>query len=141
DWSTVHVLQARTVTLPDWAESLIEANGKPLVFAGETDSRRIAAFTFDLRESDLPLQVTYPILFSNLINYLLPPSPFDATQSLQPGQGLVISPPPGTEQVIVASPSNLAYNIPLSGSTLTFTDTNELGYYAVNFLAGDSSTV
>ena len=141
DWSTVHVLQARTVTLPDWAEPLIEANGNPLVFAGETDSRRIAALTFDLRESDLPLQVTYPILFSNLINYLLPPSPFDATQSIQPGQGLVISPPPGTEQIIVASPSNLAYNIPLSGSTLTFTDTNELGYYAVNFLAGDSSTV
>lgn len=141
DWSTVHVLQARTVTLPDWAEPLIEANGKPLVFAGETDSRRIAALTFDLRESDLPLQVTYPILFSNLINYLLPPSPFDATQSIQPGQSLVISPPPGTEQIIVASPSNLAYNIPLSRSTLTFTDTNELGYYAVNFLAGDSSTV
>lgn len=141
DWSTVHVLQARTVTLPDWAEALIEAGGKPLVFAGETGGRRIAVLTFDLRESDLPLQVAYPILFSNLINYLLPPSPFDATQSLQPGQSLVISPPPGTERVVVASPSNIAYNLPLSGSALTFTDTNEPGYYAVNFIAGDSSTV
>lgn len=140
DWGTVHILQAQTVSLPDWADVLIESEGKPLVFAGETSGRRIAVLTFDLRESDLPLQVAYPILFSNLVNYLIPPSPFDATQSLRPGQTLVISPPPGAEQVAVASPSGAAYTLPLSGSALTFTDTEELGYYAVNFISGDSST-
>lgn len=140
DWSTVHILQAKAVTPPIWADVLIEANGNPLVFAGESNGRRIAALTFDLRESDLPLQVAYPILFSNLINYLIPPSPFDATQSLQPGQSLLISPPPGTEQVVVATPSNITYTLPLTGSALSFTDTNELGYYAVNFISGDAST-
>ncbi|MBK9208728.1 MAG: hypothetical protein IPL71_10710 [Anaerolineales bacterium] len=62
DWKTVHVLQAHKVTLPNWMSVLIETDDNPLVFAGETNGQRIAALSFDLRESDLPLQIAYPIL-------------------------------------------------------------------------------
>jgi hypothetical protein len=139
DWSNVHILQASSVSLPDWADALIEADGRPLVFAGETDGRRAAVLTFDLRESDLPLQVAYPILFSNLINYLVPPAAFDASQSLRPGESLTLVPPPGTERVVIASPSNKLYTLQPSAASLTFTDTDEPGYYAVNFIAKDTS--
>ena len=52
DWSGVHILKARAVTLPTWARVLVEAEGGPLVFAGETGGRRIAVLTFDLHDSD-----------------------------------------------------------------------------------------
>lgn len=139
DWSNVHILQAKTVQTPAWAETLIESDSGPLVFAGETKGQRIAALAFDLKESDLPLQIAFPILFSNLINYLAPPSAFDATQSLKPGESLSILPPSNAERIVVASPSDQAYTIALDQTV--FTQTDELGYYAVNFISGDSNRV
>jgi aerotolerance regulator-like protein/VWA domain-containing protein len=139
DWSNVHILEAEAVQTPEWADVLIESDAGPLVFAGETDGQRIAALTFDLKESDLPLQIAYPILFSNLINYLAPPSAFDSTQSLRPGESLSILPQTDVDRIVIASPSNQAYT--LAADQTTFTQTRELGYYAVNFMSGDSSSV
>ena len=139
DWSNVHILQAKTVQTPAWAETLIESDSGPLVFAGETKGQRIAALAFDLKESDLPLQIAYPILFSNLSNYLAPPSAFDATRSLEPGESLSILPPSNAERIVVASPSDQAYTLALDQTV--FTQTDELGYYAVNFISGDSNHV
>ena len=135
NWSNVHILQAKTVQLPSWADALITADAGPLVFAGAVDSRRVAVVTFDLRESDLPLQVAYPILFSNLINDLVPPGAFDAAQPLHPGDSLSIAAQSGVDQVVVASPSNVAYTLTPGASGYTFTATGELGYYAVNFVS------
>jgi hypothetical protein len=137
DWKTVHVLQANNAVMPNWMNILIESDSTPLVAAGEKNGQRIAALTFDLRESDLPLQVAYPILFSNLINYLAPPSAFDSSQSLQAGESLTLVPPTDAEQIVIASPSNHAYTL-AAGQTL-FSETNELGYYAVNFISKDST--
>lgn len=139
DWSNVHILQASSIPLPNWADLLIEAEGRPLVFAGETGGRRLAVLTFDLRQSDLPLQVAYPILFSNLINYLVPPAAFDASQALRPGDSLTLVPPPGVERIVVAAPSGNLYTLFPSAASLTFTNTDETGYYAVNFLFKDAT--
>ncbi|MCZ2121844.1 MAG: BatA and WFA domain-containing protein [Anaerolineales bacterium] len=140
DWSNVHILKAKQVKLPDWAEALVQTNDSPLVFAGQTDGQRIASINFDLRESDLPLQIAFPILFSNLTNYLVPPSAFDATQALAPSQSLQIIPPPGTEQIVIASPSGTGYTYANEAGGLKFTKTDELGYYAVNFISKDSTS-
>jgi Ca-activated chloride channel family protein len=140
DWSNVHILKAKQVEKPDWAETLVQTEENPLVFAGQTNGQRIASINFDLRESDLPLQIAFPILFSNLTNYLVPPSAFDATQSLSPGQSLSIVPPPGTQQIVIASPSNTAYSLPNKAGGVKYTETDELGYYAVNFVSKESSS-
>jgi hypothetical protein len=140
DWSNVHVLQAKKLSAPEWADVLIEADAGPLVFAGEQNGQRIAAVGFDLRESDLPLQIAYPILFSNLINYLVPPSAFDASRALAPGEGLSIVPDPGVEQILVATPLEHAFTL-RPEANLTFTETDELGYYAVNFISKSGTSV
>lgn len=86
DWSQVHIRQARQVSLPSWASPLITAPGGPLVLAGEADgqrdAQRIAALTFALQDSDLPIQTAYPILMANLVRYLLPASDPLATASV-----------------------------------------------------------
>jgi Ca-activated chloride channel family protein len=139
DWKNVHILEAKAVQTPPWASALIESDSGPLVFAGETKGQRIAALLFDLRQSDLPLQIAYPILFSNLINYLAPASAFDTTQSLQPGEALSIVPQTDVQKIVIASPSNKVFTLPASQAT--FTQTQELGFYAVNFLSKDSTRV
>jgi hypothetical protein len=43
------------------------------------------------------------------------------------------------EQVVIASPSNQVYALPADQTV--FTETHELGFYAVNLLSSDSSAV
>ena len=137
DWKTVHVLQARKITAPNWMTVLIESDSNPLVFAGEKNGQRVASLSFDLRESDLPLQIAYPILFSNLINYLAPPAAFDSSRSLSAGENLIITPQTDAKQVVIVSPSNQIYT--LAPGQNIFSQTNELGFYAANFVTENST--
>jgi hypothetical protein len=113
---------------------LIQVESGALLFAGETQGRRVAAVTFDLHDSDLPLQTPFPILMANLLDYLAPRRAFEAPFGLQPGESLSISPPPGVSAVVIVSPQGKTYSLPLTDAPLLFTHTDELGVYAVNYL-------
>jgi Ca-activated chloride channel family protein len=149
DWQNVHIRQARRVELPEWAQSLVEAPSGPLVFAGGTGGRKLAVVTFDLHDSDLPLQVAFPILFSNLVNFLTPSQenslgvmstpgvPFTPgleTTQIHPGESLAIQPPAGAERVLVTSPSGKQYTLTPGENGAAFSETSELGFYQVNYL-------
>lgn len=131
DWSGVHILKARAVTVPTWGRVLVEAEGGPLVFAGETGGRRIAVLTFDLHDSDLPLQVAYPILMSNLINYLAPAQAFSASDGLRPGETLTIKPAGGDTAIAIDDPNGVRYAAPATEAGVIFADTYALGVYQV----------
>jgi Ca-activated chloride channel family protein len=134
DWSNVHVARAHYVKLPAWAELLVGSSKNPLVFAGETEGRRVAALTFDLHDSDLPLQIAFPILFSNLVDYLAPIQSIRTSDNLQPGASVTIMPGVDVEEVAIASPRGNVYTLPPKEEGLIFSETGELGVYAVNFL-------
>jgi Ca-activated chloride channel family protein len=134
DWKGVQIARAHHVQLPPWGKRLVDSEGGPLLFAGETGGRRIAVLTFDLHESDLPLHVTFPILFANLIHYLAPPQSFDVPEGLQPGEALNILPQPGVDQVLVVTPSEKAFVLQPGTGSLVFSETGELGVYAINYL-------
>jgi Ca-activated chloride channel family protein len=131
DWSGVHVLKARQVTPPAWARVLVESQGGPLVFAGETGGRRIAVLTFDLHDSDLPLQVAYPILMANLINYLAPGQAFSAPDGLRPGDSLTIKPGGGDRAIAIDDPQGVRYAAAAASGGVVFADTHTLGVYTV----------
>ncbi|HVN52853.1 MAG TPA: BatA and WFA domain-containing protein [Anaerolineaceae bacterium] len=151
-WDDVHILQARQVTLPDWAEPLVEAKGGPLVFTGETQGRRLAVVTFDLHESDLPLQVAYPILFSNLIQYLTHPANLsvlngasgeaqlslsglagETNVQVQPGGSILIRPAGGADQALVTDPDGTTVPVQLDQGQAVFSATCQAGIYTVSY--------
>ncbi|NMB88774.1 MAG: VWA domain-containing protein, partial [Chloroflexi bacterium] len=152
-WDNVHVAQARQVEPPEWAETLVQAHGGPLVFTGETDGRRLAVVTFDLHDSDLPLQIGYPILFSNLIQYLSRPAdlsilaagagdaPGGAAASLaagtnlqlQAGGSVLIHPAAGAARALVTLPDGSTQIIDLPQGQGVFDDTHQLGLYSVSY--------
>jgi hypothetical protein len=128
DWRGVHLLQAHQVALPAWAHAVVESAGGPLIIAGETDGRRVVAILFDLHDSDLPLQVGFPILMSNLLNYLAPASSFSAPDGLQPDQTLHIKLSGGETNLSVTDPGGRQSAVPADGS---FADTGRLGVYTL----------
>jgi hypothetical protein len=131
DWSQVHLLQARRVTVPEWARVVVEAEGGPLVFAGEVSGRRVAVLTFDLHDSDLPLQVTYPVLMANLIGYLAPAQAFSAPDGLRPGQTLTIRPSGGDAIIAIEVPAGARHGATATEAGVIFADTHTLGVYRV----------
>lgn len=73
DVAAVHVGRARSVELAEELRAVIpSAAGDPLVAAGIADGRRVALLAFALGDSDLPLQVAFPLLMSNLVDFVIP---------------------------------------------------------------------
>jgi hypothetical protein len=104
--------------------------GGPLLLAGETGGRRIAILTFDLHDSDLPLQVAFPILLTNLFQWYAPARLFDASAGLAPGQPLAIQAPPDATALTVTRPDGTTWQ-GSAGGVSTYAETDQLGLYTV----------
>ncbi|HKP51753.1 MAG TPA: VWA domain-containing protein [Chloroflexia bacterium] len=133
DLSGTHIAAAQRIVTPPWARVLVRATtGEPLILAGETGGRRVAVMAFDLHQSDLPLQVAFPILTANLVEWLRPSVSVGAQQSLGAGDPVSISPLPEAQEIIVTAPGGKATVLRPSGSdSMSFAGTDELGVYTV----------
>jgi hypothetical protein len=139
DWDNVHILQAKSIDLPSWADSLISTPQGPLVFIGEQGGRRIAVVGFDLHDSDLPLQIAYPVLFAKLIKYLNPGLSFYVPDGLTPGESLLIQPQFGTQIISIATPDGQTHELPVGETGALFTAIDQLGIYHVSYSATSSA--
>ena len=138
DWGNVNVLVAKDVTAP-WAQTLVEADGGPLLMIGEQNGRRLAILTFDLRDSDLPLQIAFPILMANITGWLSPGRAFDGATALQAGDAVTIVPTTGATAVSIQKPDGTIWETAVTGDPITFSETDQLGLYQVMLkdLAGE----
>lgn len=59
--------RTRILEKPQWAETVLEANGNPLIMDGRLQNTRILIFGFNLYETDLPLKSEFPVLISNIL--------------------------------------------------------------------------
>ncbi|MCP4543379.1 MAG: VWA domain-containing protein [Chloroflexi bacterium] len=134
DLDNVHVLQARTMEPPPGARVLVESAGGPLLFVAEQPEGRLAVLTFDLRDSDLPLQIAFPILTANLADWLLPQGSGGLPESVRPGDPVPIPPNPEATEIIVTAPDGTRYPLPIGEKTPVFAATDQLGVYLVEQL-------
>ena len=87
DLSTVHIGRARNIEPATGLRAVVSTPaGAPLVGVGEDRGRRIGLIAFALGESDLPLQVAFPLLMSNLVEHLLPTGDGIVPSSMRLGQ-------------------------------------------------------
>lgn len=68
------VSQAKVVAVPSWGEKIISGDQGALVVAGELNGQKVCVFSFDLHNSQLPLQKEFPIMVYNIMNYFVPES-------------------------------------------------------------------
>lgn len=133
DLSSTNLAAASRITPPSWARVLARAaSGDPLLLAGERDGRRIAIVAFDLHQSDLPLQIAFPILMANLLEWLQPSTAVDAPALLLPGDPISIRALPEADEIRVTPPGEGARQTTLQpSSSLSFAGTEALGVYTV----------
>lgn len=135
DLADVHILRAVHLAAPAWAHVELadgtNESGAPLLMRGEIDGRRVAVLTFDLRDSDLPLQVAFPVLLANLADWLTLGATGAIPTEVVPGEPLLFSPPPGVEQVTIVRPDGSTLQMQPAAGRVRFVDTHELGVYGV----------
>src|SRR5207253_7573082 len=82
------VRKARKIEAPPWLQTVVDSDQGPLLLAGEAPAtdrlagQRIAVLAFDPRDSNLPSLAAFPLLISNLVDWLYPPA---SKQALRPG--------------------------------------------------------
>ncbi len=132
DLSTTHIGRASKLVLPAWARTVIPGpQSSPLLYVGELEGRRAGVLSFLPRDSDLPLQVAFPILMANLTGELLGGSAAP-TAAVVPGDPVTLPLPAGATKLVVTRPDgssvDLAPATPGAGSVV-FSLTEELGVY------------
>src|SRR5919204_3383025 len=107
DLSGTHIGSAKRLVTPPWAQVLARTtSGEPLIIVGETGGRRVAALAFDLHQSDLPLQIAFPILVANLVGWLQPSTAVDAPPLLGAGDPISIRPAPSADEITITAPGD-----------------------------------
>lgn len=140
DFEDVAIREASVVRTPGWAQTLVEADGGPLLLAGSTGGRRVAILTFDLLASDLPLKVSFPILVANLLERYGPSRRRLSTWGdllSHPGESLPIRPRPTTVEYRVVEPDGTIRRFDAAGDTLTYTGASRPGIYRVELVDRD----
>ncbi len=135
DLSSLAIGRAQIVVAPGWVP-LVRAGDVPLVMVGEVEGRRAVLFTFALEHSNLPVQVSFPILGSRLLDWL---AGLDGdVGAAEAGTPIPLAPPPEAE-VRVTMPNGDVRDV-ASGVTL-FDDTELPGVYRVAYVdAGGAET-
>lgn len=146
--SDISVLDAVDVALPDWALPVIggdlqDGSSVPLLFRGEVEDRRVAVLAFDLHHSDLPLNIAFPLMWVNLINWLAPGASSLIPVQVAPGENITFA-SPGTftagdeaQIVTITRPDGSSVQVEAESGRYIYADTTQLGLYRVSF--GSSS--
>ncbi len=133
DLDEMSLLQYRAVSA-DWARTLFQAEEGAILLAGEANARQIAILPFDLRDSNLPLLIAWPVLMANLMDWFSPADIVSLPDGLSVGDVLVISPPLLAESIRITTPDGSVRELPATGDRVAFANTEQLGLYRLEIL-------
>lgn len=136
DVSNVNFLRVTQLNNVDWMQPLIMAGDVPIVLAGERDGQKIAVLAFNPNESDLPLQITWPILMANLAEWFIPSQTLPV-HNLTTGEPLTITPPLDAQSVTVIDPDGERH--PLNGQI--FSASNAIGIHQLEIVQAGGATL
>src|SRR5262249_43275877 len=131
DLRDLNITRASKIDVPRWGKPLITAgDGSPLMVAGQDGDRRVAILPFDLQQSNLWTMSAFPILMSNLVNYLSPPGVVQAP-GIQTGSPESLAPLPQVQSVRVTSPDDQIFEFRTGQGPISYAATDMPGLYRV----------
>ena len=131
DLSSIHVVRkSHHLSLAPWMQSVIVTPETPLLVAGEQNNRRMAVLSFNLHDSDLPLQPTFPIFIYNLVNWFLP-LPVPGNAQVAPDTPVTVQVWPGAERITITGPGQQSVTVAPPFPVTAFHQTEKIGIYSV----------
>ena len=139
DLDEMSLLQFRAIEA-GWAQPLIRAEGGAILLAGEVNAQQIAILPFDLRDSNLPLLIAWPVLMANLMDWFSPSDIVSLPEGLTVGDVLVIAPPLLADSIRITTPDGHERELPVDADKVAFADTGKLGLYRLEILQAGEVT-
>lgn len=109
-WNDIKFARAMAVKVKPWGQAIVEAERTPLIVAGERAGKRVVWCGFDVRESDLPLRVAFPIFITNSLRWLSAPRGANTQNEgapLRTGEPVPLVLPKGVSEATVTAPNNV----------------------------------
>jgi len=131
DFSNVRIAAARTASLKSWGRALVEAEGQPLLTAGERGGVRSVYVGWDLLNSDFPLRVAFPIFVANCVDWLIRTPAAVEEVAVRPGEVVSLNVPTGLRSARVTDPSGRKAYVSTNQSALLVENTESAGIYTV----------
>jgi Ca-activated chloride channel family protein len=138
--SNVSLRTFKQVETGGWATPIINAQDGTIVYAGEDDGRQILLMPFNLLDSDLPLQIAFPLLMSNALEWFAPANIVTGGTAHHVGDLVRINPPLDATAVRVTLPNGSTQNLDMTGENISFADTHTPGFYTIKVLTNDEVT-
>lgn len=131
DLSSIHVLRAsHQLKANTWLQPVIQTPQTPLLLVGENNNQRVAVLSFDLHNSDLPLQPAFPILINNMTSWFLP-APVPGNGQISAGSLVTVQTWPGANHITITSPDQRTTTVEPPSPVAPYAATDEIGVYQV----------
>ncbi len=140
DFETVNIRAFTPISGADWATPLAQTDVNGLLWAGDVDGRQIVIVPFDLRDSDWPLQISFPIFMSNAMNAFTPASAIVGDSNLRVGDTLRIRPPLDATALTITRPDQ-SQDVLTLVADVAYGSTTQPGLYTLTIAAGDTPVI
>lgn len=120
--ANVNVAEALAVRLEPGDRAVAADRRGPLVVAGTRSGHRIVAVTFDVRQSDLPLRVAWPLLVLNAIDWFVEEDTAYVS-SYRTGEPWYVRAPAGATRAEVVGPDGGRRAVPIVDGRAVLTGT------------------
>ncbi len=130
-WSDVRFARANAVKLKSWGQTIVESERTPLIVAGERGGKRVVWCGFDVRETDLPLRVAFPIFINSSLQWLTAKrgTSGESGAPTRAGDIVSLSPPANEKQISVTRPDGSTLRLKVQTNPLLFSGTDQVGIY------------
>lgn len=137
----LNVREFRSLSNVNWGTPILTIDEQPLLLAGEEAGRQIVLMPFNLLDSDLPLQIAWPLLMSNALEWFAPANIISGATSLSVGETLRINPPVEADRLRVTLPDGETREIIAEGGeAASFVETDRPGLYQLDVLEAGEIT-
>ena len=112
-------------------QPVIESARTGLMYVLEKNGLRAVLLGFDLTRSDLPFKVAFPVMMSNIFNWLNPYRLEFSIRQTRPGEAFDIYFNPGTEFIYTRAPHEKWDKHPVKANPFRYRNTGSVGIYTV----------
>jgi Ca-activated chloride channel homolog len=131
DLGTLQIRSASLVKTGPGIKPLLEARNQGLIYAYEKEGLRAVLINFDLKQSDLPFRVAFPVLMTNCFRWLQPHQFSFAPLQVKAGESFPLYLRPATQSVSIVLPSGKWMQQSVLSSPFPFQHTEKAGVYTV----------
>jgi hypothetical protein len=112
-------------------QPVVESARTGLMYAFEEKGLRVVHFGFDFTKSDLPFKVAFPVMISNIFNWLNPHKLAFSILQTRAGETFDIHLSPQTDAIYIRAPFEKWEKHPVDMNPLKYNNTGRVGIYTI----------